>query len=411
MRGFFEKEDVTQLPYKSDKGFHSCTGCGLYKYALSPRIKPYGNFGKGIMIVGEAPGEDEDRRGRPWQGKMGRVLQRAYKRIGIDIFEDCISLNAINCRPTSYSGANRPPNDYEIACCRQNVLTAIKRHQPRVIILHGNAAVSALIGYKWKKDLGGITKWRGWTIPDREFNAWVCPTYHPSYIARQESDSEIHVIWERDLKQALTKLSEPLPAPVTAENVIISHSPKIIKRINEEAPPLLAFDIESTGLKPYNTNNHEIICISFCGWDDKAYAMPAPSSRAEINLTRKLLQNPGIGKIAANMKFEDHWMSLLYNFQVRPWAFDTMLSAHVLDNRPGITGLKFQAFVRFGIVGYDDETAPYLKSSGGAYGLNRIKEISEGESLERLMTYCGMDSLLTYKLAKLQMEELGYKWK
>ena len=409
MKGFFEKEKA-QLPYKSEKGVHSCASCGLYKFTLSPRMKPYGNFKKGIMVIGEAPGEDEDKKGKPWQGRMGRALQRQYKQLGVDIFEDCVSVNAISCRPVDKKGANRAPSEFEISCCRQKVLSAIKRYEPHVIIIHGNAAISSVIGYRWKKELGGIVKWRGWTIPDRDFNAWICPTFHPSFVERQEEVNEIHVIWREDLEKAFAKASERLPEETSENQIIIADAGEVLERIEDEARPLLAFDIETTGLKPYNTQIHELACVSFCNSDDVAYASPAPSKRKHWRHLKRVLENPKIGKIAANMKFEDHWKTIMYGINTHPWAFDTMLAAHVLDNRPGITGLKFQAYVRFGVLGYGDEIAPYLKSPD-TYSVNKIKDVMRNEkSFERLLTYCGMDSLLTYKLAHAQMRELNYKW-
>lgn len=409
MRGFFTKEQV-QSPYKSEKGIHSCASCGLYKSVLAPRMKPYGNFKKGIMVIGEAPGEDEDKKGKPWQGKMGRALQRKYKQLGIDIFEDCLSLNAVNCRTMDKIGANRTPTEYEIACCRQNVLKIIKRHAPKVIILHGNAAVGSLIGYKWRRELGGITKWRGWAIPDRDLNAWVCPTFHPSFIERQEEQNEVHVIWHKDLKQAFSKAAKPLPT-LNNEEAHITITDDIsgaLQMINDAAPPLLAFDIETTGLKPYNKAAHEIVCISFCSQVDKAYAIPAPTKRKHIRQLKQVLENPKIGKIAANMKFEDNWITTMYEINTEPWAFDTMLASHILDNRPGITSLKFQSYVRFGLLGYDDEVAPFLKSPDSNTP-NRVKELTKSKhSFNRLLTYCGIDSLMEYRLAKEQMKELNY---
>ena len=189
MKGFFDKEQLKSPAYKSEKGILSCASCGLYKWAMTPKMKPNGKFEKKIMVIGEAPEEDEDLKGKPWQGKMGRVLQRKYKQLGIDLERDCISLNSVNCRPVDENGNNRAPTDYEISCCRQKVLAAIKKYQPKVIILHGNAAVASLLtGYRWKGNPTGISSWRGWTIPDREFGAWVCPTFHPSFIERQEGD-------------------------------------------------------------------------------------------------------------------------------------------------------------------------------------------------------------------------------
>jgi len=408
MKGFFTKEQA-QSPYRSEKGIHSCVSCGLYKSAETPRMSAYGNFKKGIMVIGEAPGKEEDSAGAPWQGKMGRVLQRKYKQLGIDLFDDCISLNAVNCRPVDKSGSNRSPNEYEIACCRQNVLAEIKRYKPPVIILHGGSALSSLIGYRWKKDLGGVTKWAGWTIPDRDFNAWVCPTFHPSYIERQDGEeSEVEVWWTEDLKRAFTKVSEPLPShPPEEDCITVTHDiESVLTKLNDEKPELMTFDIEATGLKPFNKKKHQIVAISFCYDENRAFAIPAPKKKKHIGYLKELLENPKIGKIAANMKYEDNWLVTMYNIRTRPWTFDTMLAAHILDNRPGITGLKFQSFVRFGVLGYDDEVAPYLRSTN-SNSVNRIQELTANQSsYRRLLVYNGIDSLLEFRLAKIQMKEM-----
>ena len=109
MRGFFDKQQLEKTPYKSEKGTLSCVSCGLYKYVESPRMKPYGKFKKGIMVIGEAPGQEDDKKGKLWQGMTGKFLQRKYRQLGIDLFEDCVSLNAVNCRPVDDKGNNRAP--------------------------------------------------------------------------------------------------------------------------------------------------------------------------------------------------------------------------------------------------------------------------------------------------------------
>ena len=166
MQGFFTKEE-TQSKSRPDGKTYSCPSCGLYRDALSPRIEPYGNFAKGIINIGEAPSEADDNRGQPWQGKIGRKLQRAYAKLGIDIFEDCININSVNCRPPE----DRTPTNYEIACCRKRVMKVLKDYPPKVVILLGNSAIQSFLGLRWQGKLGGITKWRGWTIPDREVRA------------------------------------------------------------------------------------------------------------------------------------------------------------------------------------------------------------------------------------------------
>lgn len=413
MRGFFSKEQV-QSPYKSEKGIHSCASCGLYKSVESPRMQAYGDFKKNIMVIGEAPGIDEDETGKPWEGRTGKIIQRKYKQLGVNIFKDCINLYAVNCHPKDKKGNDKAPTEYEISCCRRKVLSEIKKYEPRVIILHGSAALSSVIGYRWKKDFGAVSKWTGWTIPDKQFNTWICPTFSPGFIERRiekEKELELDILWGNQLEKAFQKAKAPFPNFKNEEDCVnISESPlDLLTRINDEKPDWFAFDIETTGLKPYNTKVHKTVCISFCWEDNRAFAIPMPEKKKELKLLKQTLENPKIGKVAQNMKYEDNWLNILEKIYVYPWIFDTMQASHILDNRPGITGLKFQTYVRFGLMGYDDEIEPYLKSAD-SNGVNRITElVDDPPSFRELLTYNGIDSLVTYRLAKLQMKEMGLK--
>jgi len=89
MKGFFTVKQ-TESRSRPDGKTYSCASCGLYKNALSPKMKSYGAFKKEILNIGEAPGEVEDKRGMPWQGKTGRLLKKTYRRLGVDLFEDCL---------------------------------------------------------------------------------------------------------------------------------------------------------------------------------------------------------------------------------------------------------------------------------------------------------------------------------
>lgn len=413
MKGFFDKAQ-TQSLHLSERGPLSCVSCGLYTAATSPRIPPTGEFRKKIMVIGEGPGATEDETGAPWQGKAGQFLQETYGALGVSLFDDCVSLNAVNCRPTDSKGRNRAPTPHEVACCRSQVLQAVEKYAPRLIVLHGGPAVTSLISPKWRRDLGGISKWRGWTIPDQEYGAWVCPTFHPSYVQRQaESNPEVEVIWKKDLRQAFATLGTPFPPHLGEECVeILTTEEEGVQALREflaATPPRLAFDIESTGLKPYDTASHQIVSIAFCAEAGRATAMPMPTSRQGLRFLKRLLRHPRIGKIAANMKYEHVWLATLHGIEVSPWVFDTMQAAHVLDNRPGINSLKFQAFVHFGIVGYDDDIASHLRSGGGNTA-NKLPElVSNPAFLHDLLLYNGLDALCTYHLAGVQMQALGLR--
>jgi len=385
----------------------TCPSCGLYRYVKTPRMQPFGRFKKRILNVGEAPGETEDRRGKQWQGKTGRLLQRMYRKLGIDLFEDCLNINAVNCRPLTKRGSNRSPTSHEIACCRKRVLDLIKEYKPHLIVCLGNPAIESLIGHRWKKDLGGITKWRGWTIPDRDFKAWLCPTFHPSYVNRMDRQ-EVDTIWEQDLKRAFSLLDMPFPDfPDETEQIQIIDNPDLL----EPFPELVAFDYETTGLKPH-ARGHRIVCTSVAYNENYAVAFMMPSNPRDRTRFVTMLRDKSIAKMAHNMKFEEAWSRVRLRQPVQNWHWDSMLAAHVLDNRPKITGLKFQVYVHFGVVDYDSEISFYLKAKDNknANAYNRVMDLlKKPAGKKKLLTYCALDSLFEYKLAMKQMRQMRWR--
>ena len=403
--GFFPKaQDKPSTRLDTGKPA-TCASCGLYQQVHSPRMAPFGNFRLGILNIGEAPGAEEDRRGRQWQGKVGQRLQREYKALGVDLFEDCLNINAVNCRPTE-GNANRTPTGKEIQCCRVRVMKVIEEYQPKVIVLVGDKAVESIIGSLWKKDLGGIAKWRGFTIPDRTLKAWICPVWHPSYIERQQGMPEIETVWRADLKQALSMALVPFPEYENEEEQISivegERLEQVLTKLYRNKYPF-AFDYETTGRKPH-ADGHAIVCASICFSEDKAYAFEMPREGKALRLWRKILEDPTIPKQAYNMKFEHAWSLVQLGIEVQGWDWDGMLAAHILDNRAGICSLKYQTYVNFGVAGYDEDVASYLKSDDkDGNALNHIFDLWKDPSgREKLLTYCGMDSLFTYRLGVMQ---------
>lgn len=408
IEGFFTKKETESKSRPAGKS-QSCVSCGLYKDCDSPKMEPYGNFKKKILNIGEAPGEYEDRNGKPWQGKMGRMLQQTYEDLDVDLFEDCLNINSVNCRPKDKQGHNRAPSNVEIDCCRKRVFSIIEEYKPKVILLLGNAPLYSLIGHRWKKDLGGITKWRGFTIPDQDFKTWLCPTFHPSYIERANSISNYkgepieNVIWKQDLKEAFGMAK--IPFPVYVEPVIeIIEDLSVLKKIKYES----AFDYETTGLKPHAVG-HRIICVSIADTENHAYVFLMPKTRKEREPFIQYLINPELKKVAQNMKYEHCWSKVRLGVDVQGWEWDTMLATHLFDNRPGICGLKFQVYVQFGVVDYSSDVDPYMKAVDNinANSLNKMLDLLKTPNgKEVLCKYCGLDSINELRLANRQRMNL-----
>ncbi|MBI3420371.1 MAG: uracil-DNA glycosylase [Proteobacteria bacterium] len=162
-------------------------GCPLKKTAKN-LVFADGHPQSGVMMVGEAPGEDEDRQGLPFVGVSGKLLDRMAGFIGLDRTKFYIT-NILPWRPPG----NRSPTDQEIAAC----LPFIERHialvKPRVLIFLGGVAVKSLL-----KTKDGITKLRGkkmnYPYRDADGNEGTClclPMFHPAYLLRQNAHKRL----------------------------------------------------------------------------------------------------------------------------------------------------------------------------------------------------------------------------
>lgn len=150
-------------------------GCQL-KFDAKNLVFGDGNPDADIMVIGEAPGRDEDIQGLPFVGVSGQLLDRMLSHIGLTRDSFYIT-NTVYWRPAG----NRTPNDGEFAVCRPFVEKHIELVNPKLLLLVGGRAVTSLAGVTQ-----GITKSRGkWydiSVGDQAFPAMA--TFHPAYLLR-----------------------------------------------------------------------------------------------------------------------------------------------------------------------------------------------------------------------------------
>lgn len=399
--GFFSPTSLTAAKAPIPR-LPQCGKCKLNLGCKSPKMPVAGKGRKGILVVGEAPDKTEDDENLPFVGTTGTMLREVMRKFGVDLFKDCWVTNALICRPPN----NRISNPRSVDYCRPNVVKAVEDYRPEVVVLLGNHAVRSLIGtYLWKEnDPGGIGRWAGFRIPSQKLNAWVYPTYHPSDVLREQSNGNpvVRMHFEEHLETALSLKGRPWDeVPDYGKRVSVAMNPNMaqvtLNRLRRSAK-LIAFDYETDRLKPDSADS-EIVCCSISdGETTVAYPWYGPA----IAETREILTDPSIGKIASNAKFEHRWTWKDLGVRVRGWRWDTMLAAHALDARKGITGLKFNAFVRLGVEDYSSHVEEYLYARTG----NERNHIREA-GFEEILRYCGQDSLCEYLVAKHQAAEMG----
>lgn len=174
-----------------DSRINRCIKCELGK-TRTKFVFGSGNPNADIMLVGEAPGADEDIQGLPFVGRAGQLLTKLLKNIGIDR-NDVYICNILKCRPPN----NRKPLPSEIEMCKPYLLKQIELIQPKVIIALGATAVEGL--FNLKKKMGEL---RGKILNFNQIPVIV--TYHPAALLRNPN-------WEKEFLDDLTILHKQFP--------------------------------------------------------------------------------------------------------------------------------------------------------------------------------------------------------
>lgn len=167
---------------KVESEWENCERCGLCD-SRENVVFGEGSGDADLFIIGEAPGEKEDAKGRPFVGPSGAILRRSLRAVGIGLSEVYIT-NRLACRPPK----NRSPHKGEMEECQPRLNRQISLVRPRVVLLLGSYA-ARLCGIKSiTKERGEIDReqWPGVFREIFELSA-VVATYHPSYILHKES--------------------------------------------------------------------------------------------------------------------------------------------------------------------------------------------------------------------------------
>ena len=160
-----------------------CSRCRL-RAGCSGVVFGEGNPSARLMLIGEGPGADEDRMGRPFVGKAGQLLDRILGSIGLERFAHAYIANVVKCRPPG----NRAPRPDEAERCLPWLYRQIELVSPKIIILLGSVALQSLIDPEAR-----ITVMRGqWLVSKSGIK--IMPTYHPAALLRDTSKKR--PVWE-----------------------------------------------------------------------------------------------------------------------------------------------------------------------------------------------------------------------
>jgi len=356
--------------------------CLLYKTCRSPYMELDGNLDAPLLLVGEAPGEDEDDIGKPFVGRAGELLKDTLRRANI---LDFAITNAIRCRPPK----NRTPTTKEIAACNKFLKADIdSMPNLKLIVLFGNIALQAVLGIK-----GGITKYSG-KLMDSASAVKIMPILHPAYILRNQD--EYHTFCDH-----ISRIPNAITGSLIDTADFGTYS--IIKTFDEwkeladqiKLTKEFVYDLETNCRSPFEPQAR-IKCIGFLCEPRHAWVLPFEEknwSNAEwcaINADLdELMSSKRIRKIGHNLKFDNLWLKKMCGLNPKT-SWDTSISQFLLNENES-TGLKDMAW-------------KYTKIGGYETLLGDTPQNAEGE---KLYVYCGTDCDVTERIYGHHRKALG----
>lgn len=323
----------------------SCRGCPLYQSGLG-FSQLDGKLTHGVMLVGEALGEEEEASGLPFQGRAGQLLNRMIARTTNPLTgmalkrEDFVVTNVVQCRPPDNVLTDAPYEEEALQRCRPFLERYIQQVKPKVILAMGNQALRALTGH-W-----GIDQLRGYYFETPY--GLVVGTYHSSFI--QRGNFEVARVFQLDLVKAVRAAKEG-PVKVKRTYTLFPDVPQLRELHDElQADPTLpvALDIETPYIGENAASEEEFLAIESdssyqilrIGFSHKpGWAITMPWAEPWLTWAKKILALPN-PKVTWNGASFDIPRLVANGATIGGDHFDAMLMWHCLE--PSLPmGLKY----------------------------------------------------------------------
>jgi len=379
-----------------------CERCELCVKA-NALIHPRGSDRPQLLIVGEAPGPQENEAKTPFIGPSGQLLDEMLKEAGIPE-ADVRWTNAVRCWPSDDHGKTIRPSDNALTKCRPYLDEEIEHVRPKAIVCLGAVATKSLLGLRAAMGTlhGQITQYKG--IP-------VIPTYHPAFVLRGNLEARAAIVG--DLQIARMQYHRTVNAPVdyrliTKKRDLHELVDRLIadcrdKRLQHGA---IAVDLETTGLHAFDPKA-AIVSIQIAWGTGQAALIPlfhndlmgraftTVDGAASFQRNIKFLLESGIPVVGHNYSFDHKWLYSKLGIETRNVRFDTMYAQHCLTggSRPASLGYLSSAYLGF---------PPYKRQMKGA-----LKgQTMASTAMDELVEYGCRDADATLRLYPMLKEKL-----
>ncbi len=334
---------TSELDHLAD---HDCTQCELNEGTHRVCVMGRGDPSSHIMIVGEAPGEAEERTGEVFSGRAGQLLNTYLREAGLEERRPYIT-NVVKCRPDG----NRTPGQNEWESCRRYFRREVRAVRPTGVLLLGNVALRAVWGRS------GITKHRGVRLPATRLTTdlkldgvELMASIHPAYVLRNPGQS---TVLAEDVKRFRRMVDGTLQAEKVGVRMVTTES--ALRRVCAylAKQPVLSYDVENRGA-PWNGNEWwKILCLGISADGTTTFVIPlyhpdSPFRRKWRKLLalylKPVLERRAAKMVAQNGKHDNIQLAGAGVFVEH--SFDIMLAAHLLDeNRPKNLGFLSQTLL------------------------------------------------------------------
>lgn len=427
-----------------------CNTCPLAEHMDMMPVQGEGRMG--ILIVLSHPTKGDFDMGGYMTSQQFTHMANYLDKFGVDINRDCWITSAVRCKTKG-----QVPEKKVFDCCRSMLYRTVQQKKPFVVFIVGRNAMYGWKGHQFSipprvpngyNTYGNDSDYTRWVInqiPDAEYafdynghsiRPVVMPLFNPADVSNAERSNmkrnrttsvlpsrQMRMI-ENGIKLAVQINKDPIAHSRNQQRLYDKHSKTVVIKSEAEAINILkelntrrmiAFDYETTGIKPYN-KAHAIKMVGIAD-GEYSYAIPFFNSSAFLHAYEVLMTNPSVKKIAHNFKFEYVWTKVKLGFEVTPVYWDTMLASHIIDMREGITGLKMQGYLQFGDAGYEKVTkkllGPVEKQKKGRKNTNALNWLSylnpynlqeNAKTWDLLLNYVAEDASLTFALYHKQKQ-------
>ena len=375
----------------------TCKNCPLY--GKKP-VSSVGPTNAELMIVGEAPGVDEEKYGTPFVGRSGQLLTSLLQKVGIDRSK-CFITNVVVCRPTDNKGNNDTPSSDMIKACGERLDHELAKVKPKIVLLLGNIAIKRFLGNRYN-----LQNSEG--VPFKQNGTIFVPTYHPAALLRDPSKTKIV---EQTLKRVVEWFkTDPHEWSFESYKILFDKN-EIIRCINLlEQKPLWCCDIETSDILYESV----IYTIAFSSGDlTFGFPIRRPDGSlywSESDLTqivdnlKRLFSNES-KKVFHNAMFDLMYLKKELGIECKNLYGDTLVIAYLLDEKARKYGLKSIIWKYLGKGGYESNYSALAdEDRPGGVDTTVVLKYNCADAHATYLLYQEMIKMLPDSLMKLHLK-------